>query len=42
MWGERIVFDNLIFDILGMVMVAFCLIGLVPARRPRGRYISDF
>jgi hypothetical protein len=35
------VFDNLIVDIFGMVMVAICLVGLVPSRRPSGRYASD-
>jgi hypothetical protein len=40
--GEiAIVFDNLIVDIFGMVIIATCLIGLVPSRRPSRRYASD-
>jgi hypothetical protein len=37
------VFENLIFDLSGMALVALCLTGLIaPSRRPRGRAISDF
>jgi hypothetical protein len=36
------VFDNLILDVLGLALVALCLIGLVPSRRPSGRAIRDF
>jgi hypothetical protein len=39
--GERNVFDNLIVDLLGMALVVFCLIGLLPSRRP-ARHIRDF
>jgi hypothetical protein len=41
--GSIIVFDNLIFDLLGMALVALCLAGMVaPSRRPRSRAVSDF
>jgi hypothetical protein len=41
--GSIIVFENLIFDLLGMALVALCLTGLVaPARRSPRRAISDF
>jgi hypothetical protein len=40
-WGDFIMFDNLIVDIFGMVMIAICLTGLVPARRAPGRCIRD-
>jgi hypothetical protein len=41
--GSAIVFDNLIFDLLGMALVALCLAGLLaPSRRPPRRAISDF
>jgi hypothetical protein len=37
------VFDNLVFDLLGMALVALCLAGLAaPSRRPRRRAVSDF
>jgi hypothetical protein len=37
------VFDNLVFDILGMALVTLCLaVVLVPSQRPRGRAIRDF
>jgi hypothetical protein len=42
-FGRIIVFDNLIFDILGMTLVALCLaVALVPSRRPPDRCIRDF
>jgi hypothetical protein len=42
-FGRVFVFDNLIFDILGMALVALCLaVVLVPSRRPPGRCIRDF
>jgi hypothetical protein len=42
-FGRVFVFDNLIFDILGMALVALCLaVTLVPSRRPQGRCIRDF
>jgi hypothetical protein len=42
-FGRAFVFDNLIFDILGMALVALCLaVMLVPSRRPPGRCIRDF
>jgi hypothetical protein len=41
-WGREIVSDNLILDLLGLALVALCLIGLVPARRPPGRCVGDF
>jgi hypothetical protein len=40
--GREIVSDNLILDLLGLALVALCLIGLVPARRPPGRCVGDF
>jgi len=40
-WGVCVVFDNLIVDIFGMVMIGFCLMGLVPSRRSSRRYVSD-
>jgi hypothetical protein len=41
--GGFAVFDNLIFDILGMTLVALCLaVALVPSVRRPGRTISDF
>jgi hypothetical protein len=41
--GRVFVFDNLIFDILGMALVALCFaVLLVPSRRPPGRCIRDF
>jgi hypothetical protein len=37
------VFDNLIFDILGMALVALCLaVMLVPSRHAPRRCIRDF
>jgi hypothetical protein len=42
-FGRVFVFDNMIFDILGMVLVALCLaVMLVPSRRPPRRCIRDF
>jgi hypothetical protein len=41
--GSVMVFENLIFDLSGIALVALCLTGLMaPSRRPRGRAISDF
>jgi hypothetical protein len=38
-----IVFDNLIFDLLGMALVALCLaVVLVPSRRRPARAVSRF
>jgi hypothetical protein len=40
--GEATVFDNLIFDLLGMALAVLCLAGLLaPSRRPSRRAISD-
>jgi hypothetical protein len=40
--GKATVFDNLIFDLLGMALAALCLAGLLaPSRRPSRRAISD-
>jgi hypothetical protein len=41
-WGKATVFDNLIFDLLGMALAVLCLAGLLaPSRRPSRRAISD-
>jgi hypothetical protein len=41
--GSVVVFENLIFDLSGIALVALCVAGLMaPSRRPRRRAISDF
>jgi hypothetical protein len=35
--------DALVFEFMGLAMLALCLVVLaVPARRPRGRHVSDY
>jgi hypothetical protein len=42
-WFVRgIAVDALVFEFMGLAMLALCLVVLaVPARRPRGRRVSD-
>jgi hypothetical protein len=41
--GSVMVFENLIFDLLGMALVALCLTGLkAPTRRSPRRAVSNF